>query len=172
MLSHVLAGQLAAHNHPKYVPQKASNIPPDQSVAAAAAAPLKLPLNVTSAALPPNSIGNELLNSARRNYNCNLHAGGGGSASAKNKTWTENDNMSSPDLSDAERFRQATGMTEASALSAGMTADQQKTILLKIPNISESEQLLVSEAALVSLEYVPNMHNFDQQRSETQLRNP
>lgn len=120
VLSHVLSGQLT-HNHPQYPsPQKASNIP-DHTAA------LKMPLNVTNAH-PPTHSNNELLNSSRQfnnNYNCNL-----------------NDNGSSPDFS--ERFSHGQHMSEPPTTSTGAPADQQKTILQKIPNVSESEQLLVS----------------------------
>lgn len=141
LLSHVLAGQLAP---PKYPLQKASNIPPEHSA-------LKMPLNVPNT--PPSlQHGNntELLNSNRNynhnnHYSCNLHAGG--------KKSMVDDHFSTPDLSElsnAERSnRQPTYGAHMGELppttSTSAAADPQKTILLKIPNVSESEQLLVSE---------------------------
>lgn len=145
LLSHVLAGQLAP---PKYPLQKAYNIPPEHSA-------LKMPLNLPNTPPLQHGNNNELLNS-NRNYNhnnhytCNLQAGG--------KKSMVDDHFSTPDLSElsiTERSnRHPTYGAHMGELppttSTSVAADPQKTILLKIPNVSESEQLLVSEIAFPS----------------------
>lgn len=156
LLNHVIAGQLA-HTHSKYPPQqKASNIP-DHTIA------LKMPLNssLTSPSsnnnnnAPLNSTNSELLlNSTRNNYNnYNVNSGALDASAKKHPNAMENSNehgSSSPDLSNADRYHHHLGelslvSTTAAGGASTTVADQQKTILLKIPNVSESEQLLVSE---------------------------
>lgn len=154
LLNHVIAGQLA-HNHPKYQPaqtqpqpppptassavvqqQKASNIPDHNATVA-----LRMSLNYSNAPIH----NSELPNSNRNYNNCNLNSGSGvgKKGSVATAAETNENSVSSPefsDLSNADRFKFTHG-NHMSDLS--VAADQQKTILLKIPNISESEQLLV-----------------------------
>lgn len=158
LLNHVIAGQLA-HNHPKYQPaqtqppplpasvlvqqqQKASNIPDHNATVA-----LRMSLNYSNAPLHSSSNNNnsELLNSNINYNNCNFNSGSGGGKKGNTAGVQTNENsVSSPDYSDlsnADRFK----FTHGNHMSdLPLAADQQKTILLKIPNMSESEQLLVS----------------------------
>lgn len=144
MLSHVLAGQLT-QNPAKYPSPKTSNIV-DHTVAIR---------NVTNAPTLPQSVSpftsnNDLLNGTRNynNYISNLN--NAVVAAGPTKKADNGDNVSSPDLSDwsmhhADRFRFAGGAQVSGGELASATAEQQKTILLKIPNVSESE-LMVSES--------------------------
>lgn len=103
--------------------------------------------NVTNG--PPTS-NNELLNSSKNYISQNLNgnpmstATGGG----KKLPGDNAENCSSPDLSDlsnSECFKFGHGNHNGESMAPNSAPlDQQKTILLKIPNVSESEQLLVS----------------------------
>lgn len=141
LISQVLASQLT-HNNPKYQQQKATNLHPDNS---GLKMPINIPNTIQAAAQPQSNSNMDLLCGSRNLHNFNQHSHADG---VKKALPDDIENISSPDcteLSNADRGKIPYGQQvgEIPTSSTG-SVDQQKTILLKISNVSESEQLLVS----------------------------